>query len=1771
MSLAYSGVEPQPALAWQFENSNVDSVTSLAPSSQVSPGPAQLQGSAALVTNAPSDTATVLLLHLDGNFTDSSIYNQTVTNAGLVTTSTSVKQFGTASMSTPGTAGNYYLSATAANLMFGTSDFTIEFWVNPSSLSTQRLMGNLPLGAFNSGAWAIGFDAADSGRIHVDVNNYNSSGKSLTATTAQSTGTWYHIALVRSGTSWSLYQNGVREATLTSSVSFDNGGAARPVYIGWSGYSTSLTAEYFNGYLDEIRFTTGKALYTGASFTVPTNPFTVISNPPYSVSFPSTGNPYMNLGTSSPAVFNNSTSNLFVECWVYVNATAALQQYVIMRNSSPPGPDDDWGLRYRNNGVFEFYCYGTSAAAVVQSGAVSIGQWVHVSVSLTTAGNMYLFINGGTPNTGSTTGTPRYATGRTVYIGTPATISDWTWSNMYIRDLRVVQGGVVPTGTFVPSAAPFTYTLPSYVTGSGSVVFTLLGQFVTYPVGKYGQGIYINNGNTVTPSPRSWVVYNPLSGYALTVNNFSISSWIYPYTVNTSVTNTFFNMSPSAVFYTQFQLSTSGSRSVVTTFTNGSSYQVNSIGNLSTGQWSHHCITYSNVGATTVGNVFASYYINGVFQATSNVPQVAAGNTPLQFSILNKLEVGSSNPYVTGMSADSALDDLRIYNTALTATQVASVYSSQGAPAPSLAMPLPKYAWSFESSNVDYVSGISPSYSPLASGYAQLNGQATNTAAPAGSNVSLYVNGTTGTYMGPLSVLSGSGTLFSSNVFIEAWLYINSLSVTSNLLNHGTNWSCGFTTAGNFQGTINGQTVRSTGTVSVQTWTHVAFSYAQLTPTSNTMYVFINGSLSGSAAFTGVPSATNQNAYLGWDGASNYSNFYVQDMRVAAGFTYTAAAYRLNSPTTSFTPVVGPFPLDNTPPTYAPGSTVYSGQTQWSLRLQFNNISYVPGKYGNGIYFTAGIQSSTRTTITIPSLPTTSPFTISLWLKTSDPYSSTYRDFFAIAGPSTYIAVAPPGWRSPTLEVYNTQSGQRYLQQNIDTNWFHIVFVNDGSLNSFIVYFNGTTGANPQTSVIQNDTLNALFLGTNGTVIIDDLRIYNTALTSTQVQSIYNQQGMPGRGVVVSSTYLPTLPGYSLVAVSNLPSSFTLTQTSTGNVWTYGSGQVTDGGANPVLTLVADAPSDLYSAVNPGIWCRLGRQGGTNEYVRHFNFVMILNGYTANNFDFAWAFFLKNGTTNQVKIWNPYPGNGTGYWVQSGIQTAGRIAISTTDPAQAHIYTISSPPSQSLTLTGTPLFTQLSTAATSSAVGAFSLRAVNGVSVKAVNVRPVALVPPSAMSSNTPPAMSGYAFGGSGSYVASSSSSSGYQGWLAWSVFDNNPTSFWENQITNTGIKQYSGVGVTGVSNTYNTSTVIGPFSTTISGTAYSGEWVQIQLPVGIVLNSYSMYGRSGWGNAPNSRMPYTWYIGGSNDGSTWSLVDSQTGYTNWVNTPTTSSTFTTTNTTAYIYYRMVVTAINSGGNPLQELDIGQWSLYGSNASWNTDFYADRLGNLLTAPVVGQSLANWLGGATGYVTTWYDQSGAGNHATQATAANQPVIQKATKGAGYSCLFSGAQSFSYGTTSTFANTPFSISIALRRSNGNNRNAYTGWGDTGANVGINAVFLNNGATDTINFNNRGGTNLTSVPVYSASEPVYYLAHTLSSNFYSNTYLNGSYNAQSSWGSFLSPASSNNAKIGYSPAQGTPNTFYGEIYELLVFTKSLYDLDTSGGLVTQIYQNQLSAYGT
>jgi hypothetical protein len=390
------------------------------------------------------------------------------------------------------------------------------------------------------------------------------------------------------------------------------------------------------------------------------------------------------------------------------------------------------------------------------------------------------------------------------------------------------------------------------------------------------------------------------------------------------------------------------------------------------------------------------------------------------------------------------------------------------------------------------------------------------------------------------------------------------------------------------------------------------------------------------------------------------------------------------------------------------------------------------------------------------------------------------------------------------------------------------------------------------------------------------------------------------------------------------------------------------------------------------------------------------------------------------------------------------------------------------------------------------------------------------------------------------------------------------------------------VSGVYN-----GSNNTTISSASVLGEWVQINLPTRIILRSYTLVGRqdNGWWQRRN---PTTFWIAGSNDnGVTWSNVHQQSGLTPpqpgiTINVPTTS------NSISYSSYRLVANVIGYSNDSRDTLNFSSWNLYGDAPSYAPnpaqDFYADRLGNLLTAPVTGQSLANWLGGAVGYVKKWYDQSGKGNDANQDTAANQPVIQRATKGPGYMVVFNGVNGatsygLNFGAYNLLNNTSYSTCGVVRRTApgddfvNNNANYYLS-GSGGA--GSRDQYFHSGY--------RISTQLTLahysddmgvvIPAFTtaATEPINYNFMTLGTDKVGRIY---SYSAGTL---YPTPTSTRtylgflNHPVGASLSIGGGfRQFTGEIYELLVFTQSLYDLDTSGGLITQVYQNQLGAYGT
>jgi hypothetical protein len=197
----------------------------------------------------------LLLNYTNAGILDNAMMNdlETVGNAQI---STSVKKYGTGSIAFDG-SGDALLPVSSPNLALGSGDFTVELWVYiVSSTSTfNEILDWRKSG--NSNGIALIYTASA-----LQVFNAITGLYIITAPTA-SLNTWYHVAIVRSGSTVTMYINGtsVGTATLSSNLTSDQVNIGR--YFGGS--------DYFNGYIDDLRITK-YARYT-ATFTAPTTAF----------------------------------------------------------------------------------------------------------------------------------------------------------------------------------------------------------------------------------------------------------------------------------------------------------------------------------------------------------------------------------------------------------------------------------------------------------------------------------------------------------------------------------------------------------------------------------------------------------------------------------------------------------------------------------------------------------------------------------------------------------------------------------------------------------------------------------------------------------------------------------------------------------------------------------------------------------------------------------------------------------------------------------------------------------------------------------------------------------------------------------------------------------------------------------------------------------------------------------------------------------------------------------------------------------------------------------------------------------------------------------------------------------------------------------------------------------------------------------------------------------------------------------------------------------
>jgi hypothetical protein len=432
-------------------------------------------------------TNTQLLTCQSNRFIDNSTNNLTISTGG----TPSVQRFNpflptySQAYSTSVYGGSAYFngstdyltlaSNTAFNIFGG--NMTVECWFNASSISASA-----HLFAFvetSTNRESIYFNSS---QLTFYSANALGSGNNI-ATSALSPNTWYHMALVKNGATFTLYLNGVSVGTSTTTYYST---ANQSLQIGTynnAGYGPDC----FNGYMCDIRVVKGTAVYT-SNFTPPTAPLTAISGTSYlgsmtngaiydnaimndlttvgsaqistSVVKYGTGSIKFN-GSTDYLVSNSATTDLYafgsgdftIEMWVRFSAITS--GVYTLYDSRPSGGQGAYASIALDQGTAKIYYYVSSGIRITGTTTIATATWYHVAISRSGTSTK-LFINGTQEGSTYTDSTVYLNPSNRPIIGGSGSFGEFV--NGYIDDLRITKGYARYTSNFTPPTA----ALPNY-------------------------------------------------------------------------------------------------------------------------------------------------------------------------------------------------------------------------------------------------------------------------------------------------------------------------------------------------------------------------------------------------------------------------------------------------------------------------------------------------------------------------------------------------------------------------------------------------------------------------------------------------------------------------------------------------------------------------------------------------------------------------------------------------------------------------------------------------------------------------------------------------------------------------------------------------------------------------------------------------------------------------------------------------------------------------------------------------------------------------------------------------------------------------------------------------------------------------------------------------------------------------------------------------------------------------------------------------------------
>ena len=559
---------------------------------------------------------------------------------------------------------DYLQTPSNALFNFGTSgNFTVEAWIYTTTSLGANWYSILDH-ADSASSWYGWQFGASNNTFEFSTNSGTTTGLRMAASTTFQPNTWNHLAVVRSGTTFTMFQNGLSVATATSSLNFDQTIA---LVVGRERQGTY----YFPGYVSNSRIVNGTALYTTA-FTPPTAPLTAIANTslllsgtnggivdstgknnlsPFgsaqvsiaytkfgsgSLSFNGTTD-YITLPASSSSAMAFGTGNFTIELWAFQTSFSAIACVLDARPNTTQGAYGS--LAVNTNGTF--YWYVNQAAQVTSNRAITLNTWNHLVVCRNN-GTTTLYLNG--VSSGSYADAVSYLGGR-VLIGGQGYVQGSLGFPGYLDELRITMGVARYNNSFAIPTVPVTAiantqlllsgTNPGIANAASSSDLITAGSASTSSVQKkFGsRSLYFNGTTDYLSSPIS-------SAYKFG-GDFTVEAWIYPTVFNAS--NVLFDCRISSASSTGFALSTNSSQQLYAY--SGSAAYITTTNTVALNTWSH--VAYARKGSTHI------LYINGVVSATllSNTTNYTDGNC-----VVGKTNESASN-YFTGY-----VDDLRVTN-----------------------------------------------------------------------------------------------------------------------------------------------------------------------------------------------------------------------------------------------------------------------------------------------------------------------------------------------------------------------------------------------------------------------------------------------------------------------------------------------------------------------------------------------------------------------------------------------------------------------------------------------------------------------------------------------------------------------------------------------------------------------------------------------------------------------------------------------------------------------------------------------------------------------------------------------------------------------------------------------------------------------------------------------------------------------------------------------------------------------------------------------------